>query len=97
MLEAVRRMAAGVALPVSADIEAGYGATPEAVADTVTAVIAVGSVGINLEDGTGRPDHPLRDVSEAVERIQAARAAVAAGGVPILINAGPAVNWLPVR
>ncbi len=96
MIEVIRRMAAGVALPVSADIESGYGATPEAVAETVTAVIAAGAVGVNLEDATGRPDQPLRDISLQVERLQAAREAVAASGVPIVINARTDVYWLQV-
>ena len=96
MIEVIRRMAAGVALPVSADIEWGYGATPEAVAETITAVIAAGAVGVNLEDATGRPDHPLRDISLQVERLQAAREAVAASGIPIVINARTDVYWLQV-
>ena len=53
MLAAIHRIARSVAVPVTADIEAGYGAKPRDVAATVTGVIAAGAVGINLEDGRG--------------------------------------------
>src|SRR5881392_529132 len=59
MLAVVRRIAASVRIPVSADVEAGYGMTPEAAAETARGVIAAGAVGLNLEDGTNisaRPD-----------------------------------------
>lgn len=86
VLAAIARITRVVELPVTADIETGYGETPEAVAASVRAVIAAGAVGINLEDG--RPGHgPLRPVEEAAARIRAARAAADAAGVPIVINA----------
>ena len=85
MLEAVGRMAAAVRVPVTADVEAGYGATPEAAADTARGVIAAGAVGLNLEDGTA--DGGLLDLALHVERIQAARATGASAGVPLVINA----------
>lgn len=57
MLAVVRRIAEAVDLPVTADVEAGFGSTPEEVADTAREVIAAGAVGMNLEDGDeGRPD-----------------------------------------
>ena len=80
------RIAHAVDLPVTVDIETGYGATPEAVADTVRAIIDTGAVGINLEDGLHAPG-ALRALEVAVERIRAAHAAAAAAGVPIVINA----------
>ena len=85
MLDAVRRMAAGVQVPVTADVEAGYGATPEAAAETARGVIAAGAVGLNLEDGTS--DGDLLDIGLHVERVQAVRTAGASAGVPIVINA----------
>lgn len=92
VLAAIARITRVVELPVTADIETGYGETPEAVAATVRAVIAAGAVGINLEDG--RPGHgPLRSVEEAAARIRAARGAADAAGVPIVINAR-VDNWL---
>ncbi|KZC19562.1 MULTISPECIES: isocitrate lyase/PEP mutase family protein [Rhodanobacter] len=86
VLAAIARITRVVELPVTADVETGYGETPEAVAATVRAVIAAGAVGINLEDGC--PGHgPLRPVDEAAARIRAARGAADAAGVPIVINA----------
>src|SRR5204862_437162 len=52
MLAVVRRIASTVRVPVTADMEAGYGMTPEAAAETARGVIAAGAVGLNLEDGT---------------------------------------------
>lgn len=92
VLAAIARITRVVDLPVTVDIETGYGDTPEAVAATVTAVIAVGAVGINIEDG--RPGHgPLRAVEEAAARVRAARAAADASGVSIVINAR-VDNWM---
>src|SRR5579863_7379392 len=57
VLAVVRRIAAAVEIPVTADVEAGFGTTPEEVAETARAVIAAGAVGMNLEDGIeGKPD-----------------------------------------
>ena len=96
MLDAVRRIASGVDLPVSADIEAGYGATPEEVAETVRGVIAAGAVGINLEDATYQPASPLREIPRQVERIRAAREAAERSDFPLFINARTDVYWLGV-
>jgi 2-methylisocitrate lyase-like PEP mutase family enzyme len=87
MLTATARIVRVVGVPVNADIEAGFGDTPEALADTVTRVIATGVAGINLEDGTHRPDTPVRSPAEAAARIQAAREAADTAAVPIVINA----------
>ena len=74
-------------VPVTADIEAGYGETPEQVARNVTDIIGAGAVGINLEDGTPHPQQPVRTIEDAAARIRAARAAANAACVPIVINA----------
>src|SRR2546425_8965938 len=81
----VHRIAAAVRVPVTADLEAGYGATPEAAARTARDAIAAGAVGLNLEDGTN--EGRLLDASLHVERIQAVREAGAAAGVAIVVNA----------
>jgi 2-methylisocitrate lyase-like PEP mutase family enzyme len=86
VLAATARIADAVDLPVTADIEGGYGTTPEAVGDTVRAFIETGVVGVNIEDGLRAPDL-LRDVDDAAVRIRAARAAADRCGVPIVINA----------
>lgn len=85
MLAVVRRIAASVQVPVTADVEAGYGGSPEAMTETARGVLAAGAVGLNLEDGTD--DGQLVDVTLQVERIRAAREASTAMGIPIVINA----------
>ncbi len=87
MLQAVGRIAGNVALPVSADVEAGYGTTPDQVAETARLVLEVGAIGLNLEDGSSNKAHPLADLSLQVEKIQAIRQAAEAFGVPLVINA----------
>ena len=88
MLFMVRKIAAGVDLPVTADMEAGYGEAPEAVADTVTATLDAGAVGANIEDSSSQaPGHPLLDYELSVARIRAAKKAADAYGVPFVINA----------
>jgi len=85
MLAVVRRIASTVRVPVTADMEAGYGMTPEAAAETARGVIAAGAVGLNLEDGTN--DGRLVDVALHQDRIRAMRETGAAAGVPLIINA----------
>lgn len=85
MLDMVRRIAAAVEVPVSADVEAGYGTTPESAAETARGVVAAGAVGMNLED-TGASGELLA-LELQVERIRAARAAADAAGVPLVVNA----------
>ncbi len=87
VVEATRRIVRAVHLPVTADIEAGFGDTPEAVGKSVREIIGVGAVGVNLEDGTPRGATPIRSIAEAAERIRAACDAARETGVPIVINA----------
>jgi 2-methylisocitrate lyase-like PEP mutase family enzyme len=86
VVEQTARIARAVAVPVTADIEAGFGATPEAVSRSIADIIRAGVVGVNLEDGLPGPT-PMRTVDDAVARIRAAREAARAAGVPIVINA----------
>ena len=86
MLEVVGCVAGAVELPVTADLEGGYGETPDEVGETVARAIAAGAVGCNLEDGVS-DGALLRDPHDAVARIAAARAAADEAGVPIVINA----------
>jgi 2-methylisocitrate lyase-like PEP mutase family enzyme len=88
-LALLERVVAAVALPVTADIESGFGATPAAVADTVARVLATGAVGVNIEDAHTEPtpDDPLRPAAEQAERLAAARAAAERAGIPLYINA----------
>lgn len=80
MIEQVRRITAVVDVPVTADVEGGYGHEPEAVAKTVEAVIKAGAAGINLEDSKA-PGGPLFSAAEQAERIRAGRAAAAEAGL----------------
>lgn len=59
-------------LPVSADLENGFGEAPEAAAETIRLAAAEGLVGGSIEDATGRPDHPIYELRHAVERVRAA-------------------------
>src|SRR6266404_8573045 len=61
MLLAITRIAAAVKVPVTADVEAGYGNRPEDAAQTARAVAEAGALGMNLEDATGDPQRPLLD------------------------------------
>ena len=87
----VSRIARAVRIPVSADIEAGYGRLPEAAARAALAMVRVGAVGVNLEDsasGCGKdPTQPLIDVGEQARRIIAIRAMAKSKGIPLVINA----------
>jgi len=87
MLEVVKRIANVVSIPVTADMEAGYGDAPEAVADTASAVMEAGAVGMNFEDSLGKEERTLADVSLQVERIKAIREAAASAGIAFVLNA----------
>ncbi len=76
MLEHLAQIVSSVAVPVSADLESGYGASPEDVARTVVQVVGLGVVGANLED---QVDGALFEINEAAARIAAARAAAPPG------------------
>jgi len=65
-------------LPVSADLEKGFGDTPEVVAETIRQAAAAGLVGCSIEDATGNPDAPIFELGYATERIAAAVAAARA-------------------
>lgn len=76
MLERVGQIVAAVRVPVTADLEAGYGTTADDVGATVALAVGIGAVGANLEDAEGGR---LFGIDEAVDRIAAARAAAPRG------------------
>ena len=88
MLQAIGRIVRRVDVPVTADIEGGYGSgAPSDVAETVRAVVALGVAGINLEDSPGRTGQKLLEPVEHAARIAAAREEARAAGSELLINA----------
>ena len=92
----LREIVEATDLPVNADFEAGHAADPDGVARNVRLAIDTGVAGLSIEDATGNPDAPLRDIADAVERIRAARAAIdAAGGDTLLV--GRAENFIVGR
>ncbi len=92
LLTATAEMAAAVRVPVTADILNGLGATPDEVAATVRDVIALGAVGVNIEDGTD--SGTLADIGLQVEKIAAAAESARQAGVDIVINARTDASWL---
>lgn len=84
MIDAVRLIAGAVDVPVTADIEKGFGETAGDVGETVSKIIAAGAVGINIEDSVGKGQRPVDDMQA---RIAAARSASDAADVPLVINA----------
>src|SRR5262245_35402252 len=74
-------------LPVSADLEKGFGDQPEIVAETIRLAAEVGLVGCTIEDATGNQDSPLYDVGLAVERVAAAARAARALPFPFMLTA----------
>lgn len=87
MLGHIREVSAATPLPVNADFQTGYADEPEGVAANVMLCIATGVAGLSIEDATGDSAAPLYDFELAVERIRAARAAIDASGIPVVLTA----------
>lgn len=87
MLEAVSLICSAVAVPVTADMEAGYGDSPEEMEATAKGVLDAGAIGMNIEDGTRDPARPLADLSLQLDKIRAVRGAAQSRGVPLVLNA----------
>ncbi|WP_184819923.1 isocitrate lyase/PEP mutase family protein [Jiangella mangrovi] len=87
VLALTARVVAAVGVPVTADLESGFGATAAEVGVTVQGVLAAGAVGANIEDVHPSDPSALRAPEEQAERLAAARAAADAAGVPFYVNA----------
>lgn len=85
-IDNLRRIAGATELPVTMDIESGYGATDKDVAETIRLVIDAGAVGCNLEDSFPT-NGTLRDTHDQCARIRCARQAADAAGIAFFINA----------
>src|SRR5438309_317730 len=96
MMEHVSAIASATDLPVSADLENGFGDAPEVVAETIQLAAAAGVVGGSIEDATGCPDRPIHNREYAVERIRAAAAVVRALPFAFILTAR-AENYLHGR
>jgi 2-methylisocitrate lyase-like PEP mutase family enzyme len=87
VLAHVREIVAATTLPVNADFQNCYANDPEGVASNVTRCVATGVAGLSVEDATGDDAKPLYDFALAVDRVKAARAAIDASGVPVVLTA----------
>lgn len=87
MLAVVKRIAGSVEVPVTADMEAGYGPTVEDAIATARGAIDAGAVGLNFEDSAHKDTSALYDAGLQAERIKAMRATGEQMGVPLVINA----------
>ena len=74
-------------LPVNADFQSGYAHDPEGVAANVGRCVATGVAGLSIEDATGEHASPLYDQATAVARVTAARNAIDATGLPVVLTA----------
>ena len=89
-------IAAATDLPVSADLENGFGDAPERVAETISLAAEAGAVGGSIEDATGRSDDPIYDIGLAKERVRAAVEAARSQPFPFTLT-GRAENYLHGR
>jgi 2-methylisocitrate lyase-like PEP mutase family enzyme len=96
MLEVVTRIAHAVRVPVTADMEAGYGTTVKDMIETAKAVVAAGAIGLNLEDVTGDDASSHVEVALQVEKIRAICETSASLGVPLVLNARTDIYLMPI-
>ena len=93
VLAHLRGMVAATDLPINADFESGFAGDPQGVTESVRLAIETGVAGLSIEDTSGDPSNPIRDIDDAVARLRAARRAIdAAGGDTLLV--GRAENFL---
>jgi len=82
-----RAIVAATDLPVSADLEKGFGDAPSAAAQTILLAAETGLVGGSIEDATGNKDKPLYDIGQAIERVAAAVQAARSLSFPFTLTA----------
>ena len=96
VLAHLREIVAATELPVNADFESGYGATPQDVGESVRLAVEAGVASLSIEDATGDAAQPIHDLDMALARLRAARAAIDANGGDTLL-VGRAENFLHGR
>ncbi len=96
MLEVVGRIAHSVRVPVTADMESGYGTSVEEMRETAKAVIAAGAIGMNLEDVTGDDESSHVALPLQVEKIRAIRETASSASVPLVLNARTDIYLMPI-
>lgn len=96
MLEVVGRIARAVNVPVTADMEAGYGTTAKEMVETTKALIEAGGVGLNFEDIHGEDEGSHVPLELQLEKIQAIRETIASAGVPVVLNARTDIYLMPI-
>ncbi len=96
MITSIAQIATNVRVPVTADVEAGYGQRPEDAGRTARNVIDAGAVGMNFEDATGEADHPLTELPLQLERVRAIRETANRFGMPLMLNARTDVYLLQI-
>lgn len=87
LFSVVKKIAGVLSVPLSVDIESGFGASIDSLTDTIRRVIEAGAVGINIEDISDFEKKTLLPVEKQVERIRAVRTASDSLGIPLLMNA----------
>ncbi|HET9840088.1 MAG TPA: isocitrate lyase/phosphoenolpyruvate mutase family protein [Candidatus Angelobacter sp.] len=96
VLKHIAALSSATDLPVSADLENGFGDAPEIAAETIRLAAMAGVVGGSIEDSTGRPDNPIYEIKFAAERVRAA--VEAARGLPFTFTlTARAENYLHGR
>jgi 2-methylisocitrate lyase-like PEP mutase family enzyme len=96
MLKVVGRIARAVRIPVTADLEAGYGTTVKEMVETVKAAIEAGVIGMNLEDVTGDDENSQVAIPLQVEKIRVICETAASLGVPFVLNARTDIYLMPI-
>ena len=86
-LDHFREIVNATSLPVNADFQNGYADEPDGVAANVARCVATGVAGLSIEDASGNSAAPLYDFALAVERVKAARAAIDASRIPVVLTA----------
>ena len=83
-------------IPLSVDMERGYGDTPESIARNVQRIIEAGAVGINIEDGYTTDTPYLEDLDKQIKKIEAISKLKETLGIPFVINARTCAFWLKI-